>query len=128
MFLTTCSEMEDQMKTLNSRIRKNYIVDIDGVVCEDIPNERWAWMAQAKEIEEAKDRLNKLYDEGHIITFFTARTTNLGDITEGWLDEHGFKYHNIIYNKPRGGNYHYIDDKEIEATRFIGDWSLLDKE
>lgn len=116
------------MKTLNSRIRKNYIVDIDGVVCEDIPNERWAWMAQAKEIEETKDRLNKLYDEGHIITFFTARPMSLGDITEEWLDKHGFKYHKIIYNKPRGGNYHYIDDKEVEATRFIGDWSFLDKE
>ncbi len=107
---------------------KNYIIDIDGVVCEDIPNERWAWMENAEEIEEAKYRLNKLHDEGHTITFFTSRTPDLGDITEEWLDKHGFLYNNIIYNKPRGGNYHYVDDKEIEATKFTGDWSFLDKE
>lgn len=109
-------------------LKKNYIFDIDGVVCEDIPNEHWDLMPSAAEVEGAKDRINKLYDEGHSITFFTARTMALSDITEKWLDKHGFKYNYVIYGKPRGGNYRYIDDKEVEATRFTGDWSFLDKE
>jgi hypothetical protein len=24
----------------------------------------------------------------------------------------------VIFGKPRGGNYHYIDDKHIQATTF----------
>ncbi|NMC75825.1 MAG: phosphoheptose isomerase [Candidatus Methanofastidiosa archaeon] len=99
---------------------KNFIIDIDGVICDDIPNEEPERMITAKEIPKAKETINKWYEEGHIITFFTSRTENERKITENWLKEHGFKYHNIIFGKPRGGNYHYIDDKDIRATRFEG--------
>lgn len=96
---------------------KNYIIDIDGVICEDIPNEQPERMKEAKELPDMKAKINKWYSQGHIITFFTARTPDLRIITEGWLAVHGFKYHNIIFGKPRGGNYHYIDDAVIWAER-----------
>ena len=51
---------------------KNFIIDIDGVICDDIPNEESDRMATAKEIPNAKATINKWY-EGHIITF-TSRT------------------------------------------------------
>ncbi len=99
---------------------KNFIVDIDGVVCEDIPNEEPWRMESAGEIPGAKEKINKWHEEGNIITFFTARTEQHRKATENWLNSHGFKFHNIIFGKPRGGNYHYIDDKHIRATTFMG--------
>ncbi len=98
----------------------NYLVDIDGVVCEDIPNEEPERMVTASEIPGTKEMVNRWYDEGHVITFFTARTEDMRDITVMWLKERGFRFHHIIFGKPRGGSYHYIDDKSIVFTRFQG--------
>ncbi|MBL8030923.1 MAG: class I tRNA ligase family protein, partial [Candidatus Doudnabacteria bacterium] len=47
---------------------------------------------------------------GHIITFFTSRTEAHRAVTEEWLQRHGFKYHGCLFGKPRGGNYHWIDN------------------
>ena len=52
---------------------KNYLIDLDGTVCDDIPNEEAYKMATAKVYPGALETLNKWYDEGHIITFFTSR-------------------------------------------------------
>ena len=82
-------------------------------------------MIVAQEISGSKEYVNRLYDEGNIITFFTARTEDLGEITKNWLKDHGFRYNNIIFGKPRGGNYHYIDDQEIRATKFKGKFTEL---
>ncbi|MBS3117688.1 phosphoheptose isomerase [Candidatus Woesearchaeota archaeon] len=101
----------------------NFIIDLDGVVCEDIPNEEPERMANASEIPDTKEQINKWYETGHIITFFTSRTEEHRNVTEKWLSEHGFRYHNIIFCKPRGGNYFYIDDKQIAATRFLGSFN-----
>lgn len=107
---------------------KNFIIDIDGVVCEDIPNEEPERMITTAEILGSKEQINRWFDEGHIITFFTSRTDDLREITENWLKNHGFKFHNIIFGKPRGGNYHYIDDKEIMITKFNGNFADIMKE
>ena len=48
---------------------KNYLVDIDGTICEDIPNEEPDRMALTTAFPGALDTLNKWHDEGHIITF-----------------------------------------------------------
>lgn len=98
---------------------KNYLIDIDGVICEDVPNEQPERMKTAEEIAGAKEKVNQLYDQGHIITFFTSRTEELAEITTTWLAQHGFKYHRIIFNKPRGGNYIYIDDRGIELRNSL---------
>jgi len=100
--------------------KKNYIIDIDGVICENVLNEDPDRMRVAKPIPGARKTINKWFDEGHVICFFTARTDEHRAITETWMRKHRFKYHLLIYNKPRGGNYHYVDDKAIRATRFKG--------
>ncbi len=116
-------------KTVSPRLKpglKNFIIDIDGVICEDIPNEEPARMVNAREIPGAKEQINKWYMQGNIITFFTSRTADLRKITLEWLRKHGFKYHNIIFNKPRGGSYHYIDDdRKLMATKFKGKFKNL---
>ena len=52
---------------------KNYLIDIDGTICDDIPNEEPERMATAKIYPDALETLNKWYDDGHLICFFTSR-------------------------------------------------------
>ena len=72
---------------------KNYLIDIDGTICDDIPNEQPERMITANLYDDALETLNRWYDEGHIITFFTSRLEEHRKITEQWLDKNGFKYH-----------------------------------
>ena len=104
---------------------KNYLIDIDGTICDDIPNEEPERMATAKVYPDALKTLNKWYDEGHIITFFTSRIEEHRDVTIAWLDKNGFKYHGLLMDKPRGGNYHWIDNHMVRATRYSGRFTDL---
>lgn len=108
---------------------KNYLIDIDGTICDDIPNEEPERMATANVYPDALKTLNKWYDEGHIICFFTSRTEDHREVTEQWLEENGFNYHSLLMGKPRGGNYHWIDNHLVKATRYKGKFTdLVDKE
>jgi hypothetical protein len=108
---------------------KNYLIDIDGTICDDIPNEEPHRMITAKVYPDALVRLNKWFDEGHIITFFTSRTEEHREMTESWLYQNGFKWHGMVMGKPRGGNYHWIDNHMVRATRYSGNFSeLIEKE
>lgn len=108
---------------------KNYLIDIDGTICDDIPNEEPWRMKDAQVYPDALERLNMWFDEGHIITFFTSRTEEHREVTTEWLNTNGFKYHGLLMNKPRGGNYHWIDNHLVRATRYEGNFSeLVEKE
>jgi hypothetical protein len=104
---------------------KNYLIDIDGTICDDVPNEEPERMATVLPYPDALKILNKWYDEGHIIFFFTSRTEEHRTVTEQWLQKHDFKYHGILFGKPRGGNYHWIDNHIVKATRFRGKFTDL---
>lgn len=108
---------------------KNYLIDIDGTVTDDIPNEEPERMATCLPFPDALQTLNEWFDEGHIITFFTSRVEEHREVTEIWLKQHGFKYHGLLMGKPRGGNYHWIDNHMVRATRYDGKFThLVDKE
>ena len=108
---------------------KNYLIDIDGTVCDDIPNEEPERMVTANLYPDALATLNKWYEQGHYITFFTSRIEKHREVTEFWLKENGFKYHGLLMGKPRGGNYHWVDNHIVRATRFDGKFTdLIDKE
>ena len=104
---------------------KNFLIDIDGTICEDIPNEEPERMQAIEPYPEALKVINKWYETGHIITFFTSRTEQHRSLTEEWLKKHGFNYHGLLMNKPRGGNYHWIDNNIVKATRFKGNFTDL---
>ncbi len=104
---------------------KNYLIDIDGTVTEDVPNEEPKRMETCEPFPDALETLNRWYDQGHIITFFTSRTLDHKAVTEKWLDKHGFKYHGVLYGKPRGGNYHWIDNHIVRATKYKGKFTDL---
>tara|TARA_B110000196_G_scaffold239903_1_gene208344 strand:- start:56 stop:472 length:417 start_codon:yes stop_codon:yes gene_type:complete len=108
---------------------KNYLIDIDGTVCDDIPNEEPERMVTANLYPDALDTLNNWHGQGHYITFFTSRLEEHREVTEVWLKENGFKYHGLLMGKPRGGNYHWVDNHIVRATRFDGKFTnLINKE
>ncbi len=104
---------------------KNYLIDIDGTICDDIPNEEPERMETAELYPDALETLNQWFDEGHIITFFTSRVEEHREVTEKWLNKNGFKFHGILFGKPRGGNYHWIDNHIVRATKFNGKFTEL---
>ncbi|ARV13324.1 phosphoheptose isomerase [Gilvibacter sp. SZ-19] len=104
---------------------KNYLIDIDGTITEDVPNEQPERMETCEPFPDALETLNKWYDEGHIICFFTSRTEEHREVTERWLNKHGFKFHSLLMGKPRGGNYHWIDNHLVKATRYKGKFTDL---
>jgi uncharacterized HAD superfamily protein len=106
---------------------KNYLIDIDGTITDDVPNEEPERMGTCAPYPDALEIVNQWHEEGHIITFFTSRTEEHREITETWLNKHGFKYHGILMNKPRGGNYHWIDNHIVRATKFNGKFTEMVK-
>jgi uncharacterized HAD superfamily protein len=106
---------------------KNYLIDIDGTITDDVPNEEPWRMETCLPYDGSVEMINKWYDKGNVITFFTSRTESHRKVTEEWLNKHGYRYHGILMNKPRGGQYHIIDNHVIKATRFKGKWGKMIK-
>jgi hypothetical protein len=108
--------------------QKLFLIDIDGTICDDILNEDSHLYPDANVYPKALDIINKWYDEGNVITFFTARETKDREVTLQWLDKHGFKYHGLVMDKPRINDqqeYVWIDNKKVRAITYLGTWSDL---
>ena len=82
-------------------MNKVFLIDIDGTICDDIKNEESHLYPTANHYEPALLIINKWYDEGNVITFFTAREGKDREVTEQWLKDKGFKYHGLVMDKPR---------------------------
>lgn len=78
----------------------NIYVDIDETICK-YANERY--YPYAMPIQENIDKINKLFEEGHTITYYTARGSVTGinwyDTTKKQLDKWGCKYHKLSVGK-----------------------------
>lgn len=72
---------------------KMLLIDIDGTISDDIKNEDSHLYPTAAVIEGSLEQINNWYEEGHHITFFTARESKDREVTIKWLDDNGFKYH-----------------------------------
>jgi hypothetical protein len=118
----------NRIKHSDGVINRVFLIDIDGTICADIKNEYSELYPQAMVFESSKDIINKWYDEGNEIHFFTARESKDRDVTIKWLDENGFKYHGLIMDKPRikdGWEYAWIDNRKVRAVTYLGTWSEL---
>jgi len=105
-----------------------FLIDIDGTICDDIKNEESYLYPTAKCDPDALRIINKWYDEGNVITFFTARESKDRDVTETWLSDNGFKYHGLVMDKPRikdGQEYIWIDNRKVRAVTYLGNWTEL---
>ena len=109
-------------------MRRVFLIDIDGTICDDIKNEDSHLYPNANHFPNALNIINKWYDEGNVITFFTARESKDRQVTENWLNEKGFKYHALVMDKPRindGEEYVWIDNRKVRAITYLGIWSDL---
>ena len=91
-------------------------VDIDNTICyTDGMN-----YPGAEPIPENIEKVNKLYEQGHNIVYWTARGVKSGinwrSLTEGQLAAWGAKYHELRLDKPPYDIF--IDDKTINTL----DW------
>lgn len=88
-------------------MKKVLIWDIDGTVFTQGSPEANYRDSLAK--EHMVPVVNKLYDEGYEIQFFTARHFKHYVHTMNQLQSAGFKFHGLTCGKPSGAIY--IDDK-----------------
>lgn len=99
-------------------------VDIDETICQNPNKDKHVPRDYSTSIpiKENIEAINKYYNEGHEITYWTARGTETGidwrTITEQQLHKWGAKYHKLLLGKP---SYDlYIDDKSMN-TKFWED-------
>ena len=106
---------------------KRIYVDIDETICfyDGVEREYINAIPNMENIE----KINKLYDEGHTIVFFTARGLKSGrgekhyrPITEQQLKEWGVKYHDLWFKKHDAT--HYIDDKALRPEEFFDETEI----
>ena len=96
-----------------------WLIDIDGTVCDDVPNETPELFATAKPIPGSLEYVKNLVKSGDRVAFFTARTDAHAEVTEEWLYRHGYPFEYVVYNKPRiddGWEYHWIDNRDVKAS------------
>ena len=106
-----------------------YVIDIDNTICTPTVGRDYS---KAQPWTERIDKVNKLYDEGHEVVYFTARgmgrfdgdpnasvkaSALLFDLTENQLKSWKCKYHDLILGKPHAD--YFIDDKSINSNEFF---------
>ena len=100
---------------------KKIFVDIDETICYYEGKRDYSL---ALPILKRIEKINKLFNEGNEITYWTARGSVTGldwyKTTEGQLKEWGCKYHNLsVGEKPHFDLY--ICDKSINSNSFFND-------
>lgn len=99
-----------------------YKIDIDGVLCQTTIKGLNRFYDYSKSIPnyEVIKKVNKLYNEGHVINIWTSRGSISGiswkNITIRQLKEWGVLYHFLSFDKPVFDVI--IDDKAVN----VKDW------
>ena len=110
---------------------KRYCIDIDGTICTPTVGRDYH---KAEPWQDRIKVLNKLYDEGNYIIYFTARAMGrfadlphsvasikakevLFELTKQQLEEWGVKYNELIMGKPHAD--YFIDDKGVKDEDFF---------
>lgn len=93
-----------------------YFIDLDNTLCYTNDGN----YHNSTPIIERINYVNKLKDDNHHITIWTARGSNTGinysELTKKQLNEWNVKYDDLLFNKP---NYDiYIDDKSFNVDTF----------
>jgi hypothetical protein len=99
--------------------KQQIFVDIDGTICSIKEDHNYL---EAKPFPDRIKEINRLYDNGHIITYWTGRGGSTGfdwkNNTIMQLEDWGAKYHNLIVgDKPHF--YLYICDKSVNSESYF---------
>jgi phosphosulfolactate synthase (CoM biosynthesis protein A) len=95
---------------------KTIFVDIDETICiSSEENSRGRDYTNSKPINENIEKINKLFEQGNKIIYWTARGSKSGidwkEVTKNQLDLWGVKYHELRCDKPFYDLF--IDDKSF---------------
>lgn len=91
--------------------------DLDGtVITQGSPG---ADYKDSLPIESMRDYVNSLYGAGHEIYFYTARHFKHHIYTDGFLRQHGYKFHGLYMNKISVDIF--VDDRAVR-------WDLAKQE
>ena len=97
----------------------NIFVDIDESICYYVDERDYNL---ALPMKDRIEKINKLYEEGNTITYWTARgsVTKIDwyDVTKKQLEEWGCKYHNLSVGKKPAYDL-LICDKAINSEEFF---------
>lgn len=97
------------------------MIDIDHTICNTPVIGGAHFYHHSTSYPERIRMINKLYEEGHTIIYWTARGSTTGidwtSLTEQQLNDWDCKYHEVRFKKP---NYDiWIDDKAINDVDFF---------
>lgn len=104
---------------------RTLVVDVDDTISTHLNRDYENAVPHTKIIS----KINKMYDAGWKIIYFTARgqVSCNGDLDlinqlrrpalESWMEKHGVKYHDLMFGKPIG--VYYIDDKALRPEEFM---------
>ncbi len=100
-----------------------YIVDIDQTICVTPQVDGKHRYDLSDPFPQRIDKINKLYDQGHTIIYWTARGSGSGidwtELTTKQLNDWGCKFHEVRLGKP---SYDvWIDDKALNDSEFFFD-------
>ena len=98
-------------------------VDIDGTICETpYVDGKWNYR-ESVPTQSHIDKINKLYEEGNEIVYWTARGSSTGmdwsELTEQQLKSWGCKYTRIETQKKPSFDL-FIDDKAMRIEELDG--------
>lgn len=105
---------------------KVFSIDIDGTVCEEYAPDGVEIRPITKRLpfKDRIEKINKLYDEGNYIIYYTARGLKSGrgeqhyrPITEQQLGEWGCKYHELVFKSHDIDIF--VDDRSIHPDQFF---------
>ena len=100
-----------------------FIVDIDQTICKTPTVGGRQAYELSEPIPSRIETINKLYNSGHTIIYWTARGSGSGinqyTITKNQLESWGVLHHELRMGKP---SYDvWVDDKAINDKHFFGD-------
>lgn len=94
-----------------------YYVDIDGTICSNTDGE----YEKAQPYYENIKKINKLYEKGYTIIYWTARGTKTGidwsELTKKQFIDWGVKFTELKFSKPVYDLF--ICDKAVESSLFF---------
>ncbi len=104
------------MNQIKNLLNKTFCFDIDGVICstncdynDAIPNQKII------------DKINQLYNMGHIIIINTSRGYKSGidwrELTTKQLTKWNVNYTKLLFTKPSAD--YYIDDRNISIENIL---------
>jgi hypothetical protein len=99
------------------------MIDIDQTICLTPYMDGMHRYELSIPFSQRIDKINKLYDQGHTIIYWTARGSGSGidwtELTNKQLNDWGCKFHEVRLGKP---SYDvWIDDKALSDREFFFD-------